>query len=155
MEIRPALLEDALDIASLLLAAFVEYRSVYTEAGFAATTLTTNQVELRIFEGSIWVAVENGKIVGTVSAMPKGNSLYICSMAVLPAARGQKVASELLKRIESIARSKDYERMFLSTTPFLNSAIRLYKRFGFQKTSEGPHDLHGTPLFTMEKVLDP
>lgn len=29
-----------------------------------------------------------------------------------------------------------------------------YEHFGFRRTDEGPHDLHGTPLFTMEKRLD-
>ena len=43
--------------------------------------------------------------------------------------------------------------MFLSTTPFLESAIRLYEKFGFQRTSDGPLDLFGTPLFTMQKSL--
>jgi len=31
--------------------------------------------------------------------------------------------------------------------------MRLYERFGFQRTEEGPHDLFGTSLFTMEKQL--
>jgi ribosomal protein S18 acetylase RimI-like enzyme len=43
--------------------------------------------------------------------------------------------------------------MFLSTTPFLIGAISLYERAGFRRTGEGPHDLFGTPLFSMEKVL--
>ncbi len=41
--------------------------------------------------------------------------------------------------------------MFLSTTPFLHSAIRLYERFGYRRTDDGMNDLFGTPLFTMEK----
>jgi ribosomal protein S18 acetylase RimI-like enzyme len=43
--------------------------------------------------------------------------------------------------------------MLLSTAPFLDRAIRLYERFGFRRTNEGPHDLFGTPLFSMEKVI--
>src|SRR5260370_227302 len=44
--------------------------------------------------------------------------------------------------------------MYLSTTPFLDRAIRLYERFGFQRSDEGPLDLFGTPLFTMTKRLN-
>jgi len=43
--------------------------------------------------------------------------------------------------------------MLLSTTPFLDDAIRLYQRFGFERIREGLHDLAGTPLFTMEKAV--
>jgi len=48
-------------------------------------------------------------------------------------------------------RERGCKRLYLSTTPFLHSAIRLYERCGFRRTDEGPHDLFGTPLFTMEK----
>jgi hypothetical protein len=43
--------------------------------------------------------------------------------------------------------------LFLSTTPFLTHAIVLYEGLGFQRSNEGPHDLFGTPLFTMVKTL--
>ncbi len=45
------------------------------------------------------------------------------------------------------------ERLFLSTTPFLTHAIRLYEHAGFQRNAEGSPDLFGTPLFTMVKPL--
>jgi hypothetical protein len=45
------------------------------------------------------------------------------------------------------------EVQVLSTTPFLNSAIRLYENFGFRRNEAEPHDLFGTPMFTMEKIL--
>jgi hypothetical protein len=44
--------------------------------------------------------------------------------------------------------------MVLSTTPFLTAAISLYERFGFSRSIDGPHDLYGTPLFTMVKRMD-
>ena len=74
-------------------------------------------------------------------------------MAVLPAARGQRVGELLLKQVEDFAIAHGCRRLFLSTTPFLSRAIRLYERFGFRRTEEGPGDLFGTPLYTMEKML--
>ena len=44
--------------------------------------------------------------------------------------------------------------MYLTTTPFLNDAIRLYQRWGFTRVPDGDEDLFGTPLFTMAKNLD-
>ncbi len=93
-------------------------------------------------------------IVGTVSVVPKGQSLYIRGMAVIPSARGQKLGELLLSHVESFALASGFKRLFLSTTPFLSGAIRLYERFGFQRIADGPQELFGTPLFTMEKILE-
>jgi GNAT superfamily N-acetyltransferase len=151
--VRNAVIEEASGIASILLQAFSEYESLYTAAAFAATTPTASQIQERWHEGPVWVAMQNSHIVGTVAAVPKSAGLYIRSMAVLPAARGQRIAGKLLKEIENFAIDHGYQRLFLSTTPFLLHAIRLYEQFGFIRTSDGPYELHGTPLFTMEKFL--
>jgi len=100
------------------------------------------------------VVVQHDAMVGTVSAVPQANAVYIRSMAVLPAARGQGIAGRLLEAVERFAQAHGYKRLFLSTTPFLADAIRLYEKSGFQRTDDGPHDLFGTPLFTMVKTLD-
>ena len=101
----------------------------------------------------MWVLLRDHTIVGTVAAVPKEESLYIRGMAILPTARGQQLGELLLAHIESFAAAHHLKRLFLSTTPFLNDAIRLYERFGFRRIDAGPHDLFGTPLFTMEKML--
>jgi GNAT superfamily N-acetyltransferase len=74
-------------------------------------------------------------------------------MGVLPAERGSGTGSLLLREVESWAESFGESRLFLSTTPFLHSAIRLYERSGFRRINGGMSDLFGTPLFTMEKTL--
>ena len=101
----------------------------------------------------MWVSIGGGTIVGTVSVVLKGESLYVRGMAVLPLARGQRIGELLLVHVEKFAASKGVQRLYLSTTPFLDRAIRLYERFGFRRTSEGPDELFGTPLFTMEKFI--
>ena len=93
-------------------------------------------------------------IVGTVSAIPQENGQYIRGMAIFPAARGQKIGDLLLSRVENFASEHGFKRLFLSTTPFLHRAIRLYERFGFRRTDWGADDLFGTPLFTMEKTIE-
>lgn len=151
--IRLAVSAEAAPIAAVLYQSFVEYASLYTPEAFAATTPTTNQLQKRWGEGPVWVAVRNDLIVGTVGAVPKGEALYVRSMAILPAARGQGIGRLLLEQIERFAHERGDRRLFLSTTPFLIRAIRLYERFGFQQSSDSPHDLFGIPLFTMVKTL--
>ncbi|HLO33436.1 MAG TPA: GNAT family N-acetyltransferase [Anaerolineales bacterium] len=151
--IRTAAIDESSAIASVLRQAFIEYESLYTRAAFEATAPAAGQIEERWHEGPVWVALENDNIVGTVAAVPKSLGLYIRSMAVLPGARRQGVAGKLLEEIESFAMDHCHKHLFLSTTPFLHHAIRLYEQFGFVRTSDGPYELHGTPLFTMEKSL--
>jgi len=151
--IRFAQPDDAAAIAATLRNSFVEYESLYTPEGYAATTPNEAEIRRRFAEGQTWVAESPIQIVGTVSGLPKGNSLYIRSMAVLPAARGSGLGERLLREIENFALAEGYARLFLSTTPFLYRAIRLYKSFGFTRDNEPPNDLFGTPLVTMSKTL--
>ena len=155
-EIRRASEDDAEAIATVLYESFADYRPLYTSAGFAATTPAGPEVRKRIEEGPVWVSLCNDKIVGTVSVLDKGSEgSYVRGMAVLPAARGKGIGRRLLEQVEAFAHEHGYERLFLSTTPFLEPAIQLYKGFGFRPTDEGPYDLFGTPLFTMVKSLVP
>jgi N-acetylglutamate synthase-like GNAT family acetyltransferase len=92
-------------------------------------------------------------MVGTVSAVLKGQACYLRSMAILPTARGQRLGARLLEQVERFAKEQGRDRLYLSTTPFLERAIRLYERCGFQRSDEGQLTLFGTPLFTMVKML--
>lgn len=150
--IRRANAGDAAAIAAILYEAFLEFKPLYTEGGFAATTLNAEEVLGRMSEGPAWVALSKEEMLGTVSAMLKGDSLYVRGMAVLPAARGSGSGRKLLDAVEQFALDSHCRRIFLSTAPFLSAAIRLYKTHGFQRTGQ-PHDLFGTSLFTMEKLL--
>ncbi len=153
VQIRRAVAEDCAAIADVLYQSFVEFKRLYTEGGFAATAPAAAQVETRMREGPVWVALSDGVIMGTVSIVTKGNSAYIRGMAVLPAMRGSGAGSRLLQQVEQWVADENIKRLFLSTTPFLDSALRLYEKSGFRRTDEGLHDLFGTPLFTMEKVI--
>jgi GNAT superfamily N-acetyltransferase len=153
IEIRRAAPEDAPAIATLLYEAFVEFKSLYTDGGFSATTPDAAQILVRMHEGPAWLAIGNDVVLGTVAALIKSQSAHIRGMAVLPSARVSGVGAALLQHVEDWATSQGCSRLFFSTTPFLSAAIRLYEKFGFRRTGEGPHELAGTPLFTMEKKL--
>jgi ribosomal protein S18 acetylase RimI-like enzyme len=153
VQIHRATVSDMEAVATVLGDAFLEFKSLYTEAAYAETTPDPDTLVRRLDEGPIWVARLRGKIVGTISAVKKPTGIYVRSMAVLPSARGSRIAQMLLEEVESFAVSSRAERLFLSTTPFLHAAIHLYEDFGFRRTSEPPHDLFNTALFTMEKNL--
>ena len=155
VQIRRAITPDAPWVVSVLREAFAEYAHLYTEKGYAATTPGADAILKRMEEGPIWVTEHAGRIVGTGSAVPKPEGIYIRGMAIIPAARGLGIGHLLLNEIQQFAAAQGSQRLFLSTTPFLDRAIHLYEAFGFERINEGPHDLFGTPLFTMEKILFP
>jgi len=150
---RRATTEDALAVASVLQQAFAEYEPLYTKQGYLATTPAEATIVTRMQEGPIWVAVHGKQIVGTVSVVRREEELYVRGMAVLPAARGLGVGRRLLEQVEAFAAADGREQLALSTTPFLDRAIRLYESLGFCATNDGPGDLFGTPLVTMKKKL--
>jgi GNAT superfamily N-acetyltransferase len=153
VQIRLARPDDATLVATVLHKSFVEFEPLYTRQGFAATTPDEAQVLARMREGPVWLAFRNAEVLGTVATVLKGESAYIRGMAVLPAARRLRVGARLLEHVECWARHQGCQRLFLTTTPFLDAAIRLYEKVGFRPKDEGTHDLFGTPLFTMEKDL--
>jgi putative acetyltransferase len=153
--IRRAVPADAADIASVLRQSFLEFEALYTPKGFAATTPDPEQVGSRMEEGPAWIALCEARIAGTASAVPEGEKgLYVRGVAVVPSMRGRGIAEALMNEVESFARQNGCARMFLTTTPFLTSAIRLYERFGFTRVPNSAADLFGTPLIKMEKNLD-
>ena len=153
LQIRPATPPDAPALAEILHESFVEYAALYTQEAFAATTPNADQILTRMREGPVWLAAREAEVLGTVAAELRGESAYVRGMAVLPRARGSGVGARLLMQVEYWASDRGCRRILLGTTPFLNAAIQLYHRSGFRRTDAGPHELFGTPLFTMEKDI--
>src|SRR5260370_37445008 len=155
MKIRLAASSDASAVANLIFQSFLEYKSFYTDEAFAATCPSSTEVENRLAEGPVWIAVENETVVGTVSGVPIGNALLVRSLAVLPSERGQGTGELLMDQAKNYAYENGYTRLVLSTTPFLTPAIRLHEQCGFRRSSEGPSDRLGTPILTIVKDLKP
>jgi len=140
-------------VALLLRVAFSEVAALYTPEALAATLPDVESLRQRMGEGVVWIAFLGTEPVGTLSAYSRPEGLHLRSMAVHPAARGHGVGRALLAVAERYGRDRGLLRAFLRTTPFLNSAIALYSRAGFSLRQGGERDLHGVPLFEMEKPL--
>ncbi len=151
--IQNASIADAPCISKVLLDSFIQFKSFYTPEGFAATTVSADEVLKRLKEGNVWVAVKDEHIMGTVAVVKQGNDLYIRGMAVLPEARGLQIGWKFLEHIQQYAMENNFKSLFLSTTPYLPSAIHLYKKFGFEQIGEVDNSFYGTLIFTMKKLL--
>ena len=152
--IRLAELKDAPAVACLLFDAFAEYRPLYTDGGFTATAISAEEVATRMREGPVWVALCENVVVGTISVVRKGNSLYVRGMAVHPQARGRRIAERLLTQIEDYAATHSLERLFLSTTPFLDRAISSVREGRFSAYCRRPSWIAGHATLYDGKISD-
>src|SRR5262249_47188633 len=118
---------DAAAVSAVLAAAFDEFRILYSAGGYGATAIDASGGLARMGEGPVWIAEADGTVGGTVAAVIRAEGLYVRGMAVAPSARRNGVARLLLAEAERYGRSQGLVRAFLSTTPFLHGAIRLYR----------------------------
>ena len=154
VQIRVASPDDSVAIAKVIREAFAEGKSYYTPEAYAVTVPEPDEIRRRFDEGTIWVALKNGEIVGTVSTVAEGEKLYFRSMAVLPAAQGLGIGHKLLETVENFAIEKGFKSLFLYTTPFLAGAVKLYEENGFERGKDETEGFFGTPWFAMEKKLN-
>ncbi|HET6181229.1 MAG TPA: GNAT family N-acetyltransferase [Candidatus Sulfotelmatobacter sp.] len=162
IKIRPAAPSDADAIAACLLEAFAPYRSTYTPGAFADTVPTSAQVQLRLQQMRVLVAIAAGKIVGTISATIHGEQGHLRGMAVLPGwqskdgrskdGRSTGTAAALLAAIEAWLRSRGCTEVSLDTTEPLTRAIVFYQKHGYRRAGN-VSDFFGMPLIEYIKRL--
>ena len=99
--VRRAVIDEAPIIARVLYQAFVEFEAQYTPAAFAATTPASDQIQKRWSDGPVWVAVQGDQLVGTISAIPKSEGLYVRSMAVLPSTVVMGLGSSCFRQLSN------------------------------------------------------
>lgn len=92
--------------------------------------------------GSVYIAVDGGRIVGVAATSNRGRELAIDQIAVLPERQGMGIGGWLLTSIEERARAEGVERMSLDTAMMMDDLLRLYRRHGFREVRRGPPE-HG------------
>ena len=126
IEIRRAQPDEAEAISRLIREAFGPFESEYTAEAFEYTTPSADAIRPRFDEGPIWVAFENGVMVGTVSGLTEPDRFYIRSMAIKPSAQRLGIGQRLLETLETFARGIGYNTLYLYTTFVLPGAKRAW-----------------------------
>lgn len=96
--------------------------------------------------GNFWVALSEGKVVGTIALVKLENHCgAIKKMFAAKDFRGEKqVGKKLLDTLVDYCEGQGYERLYLGTVDVLKAAQKFYKKNGFQQIdkSEMPKDYH-------------
>lgn len=101
-----------------------------------------------------WVAERDGQILGSLFLVRANEqTAKLRLLYVDKEARGMGLATKLIQKSITFARSKGYRRLVLFTTSENVAARRIYERLGFRKMSEEPTDLFGNGLMGEEWAL--
>jgi GNAT superfamily N-acetyltransferase len=113
----------------------------------------------RAAQGVLLVAVEDGRVVGTVTLYLHPGSMQwrpedamFRLLAVDPAARGRGIGHALLQACLDRARGAGKRRLALHTTEWMATARAMYERAGFTREPEG--DIHRPGVAIIAYVAD-
>ena len=93
-------------------------------------------------DGNFWVAVEKGKVIGTIGLMNQGKEwASMHRFCVAKIFRGKGVSTKLFSAFLEFATSHGYKKIVLGTMPDATAAIKFYERNGFKKVDSLPEDI--------------
>jgi GNAT superfamily N-acetyltransferase len=85
-------------------------------------------------DGRLYLALADGEPVGCIGLRRiDAENCELKRLYVRPAWRGQGISRLLMDRILADAREIGYRVMLLDTLPFLQTALKLYKAYGFRE----------------------
>jgi len=105
-----------------------------------------------------FVARENNKVIGGAGIYPTEglpeDTCELVKMYLLKECRGKGMGRLLIEKCIAEARKLGYRKIYLETTPELNSAIRMYEKFGFVQLKErmGNTGHHSCGIFMLKKL---
>src|SRR4029079_3918417 len=100
--------------------------------------------------GYIFLAKEGEKIIGTAGIANEGDSVYeLVKMTVAAAFRGRGISKLLIEKCLEKARELKAKKVFLYSNSQLQTAISLYKKYGFVHV-----DASNSPLVTADVKME-
>ena len=100
--------------------------------------------------GYIFLAREGDRIVGTAGIANEGDSIYeLVKMTVAAAFRGQGISKMLIEKCLDRARELKAKKIFLYSNSQLQTAIALYKKYGFVHV-----DASNSPLLSADVKME-
>jgi ribosomal protein S18 acetylase RimI-like enzyme len=140
MEFRLAETSEYAAVAELTVAAYVGGGFVPPDADYVQELGNT---AARALDSEVWVAVQEGQLVGAVTNCPPGSSHREIAqvgegefrmLAVAESARGRGVGEALVRLCLERSRGAGDHGMALSTMAEMTGAHRIYERLGFTRS---------------------
>ena len=95
----------------------------------------------------IWVVESDGKVVGCIAIVRSEETVAQLRWFLLtPETRGKGLGKHLMGEAVDFSRKAGYKQIVLWTFSELETAIAIYRRWGFEKTNEKAHHIWGRDL---------
>jgi len=153
VEHAPPAFRDWETLLALLRAAFA-YQDERIDPPSSVLRLNTQSLEQKAQVEHLFVAIENGTLLGCVFAKPGRHAMYVGKLAVWPHQQRRGIGRRLMRAAEGFARRHNFAAMELETRIKLTENHRTFEALGFAKTGEHAHPGYDRPTFiTMRKDL--
>jgi GNAT superfamily N-acetyltransferase len=93
-----------------------------------------------VADGSMWIAEEDGRLLGFVVLVDADDHLLLENVAVDPLAQGRGVGRQLLALAEQEAIRRGHDRIALYTNEAMTENLDYYPRKGYVETHRGEQD---------------
>lgn len=102
--------------------------------------------------GALWVAERDGRIIGSIGAVPTaGDEIQLRWFVIETDCQGGGIGTALFRTALDFCRERGYRHAYLWTVSTLSAARHLYRKFGFRPTEEKPNDLWTNGTLTEER----
>tara|TARA_R110002033_G_scaffold16466_1_gene45629 strand:- start:189 stop:704 length:516 start_codon:yes stop_codon:yes gene_type:complete len=144
VSIRAATSDDAPslpEIESAAAKAFLSVPGLEWIAGEAPMSADSHRIY--IAEGSVWVAVKDGRCIGFLTSAIFDDALHIIELSVADGYQGQGVGRRLMETAREYAAEKDRQALTLTTFRDLPFNENFYHNMGYQtlESAEMPNRL--------------
>ena len=141
MIVRPARFDELDDVARLTVDAYSQYRAGLGDELWDGYEQELASVTDHARRGTALVAESDGELIGSVWILPstrEPDRMYFRYLAVSPTARGRNLGRTLVDACIEHARAAGKRRLCWRTASFMEPAIALYTKMGFEPVDEGP-----------------
>ena len=150
--IEPATIDDAGELWTLQLAAYVSEGRLNSSFDIPPLTETLAELRASLAAGTVLVARQASRLVGSVRGEPTDDGAwYIGRLMVAPDLHGQGIGGRLLSEIEARAPAGT-TRLRLRTGIFSASNLAYYHRRGYLEVGRAI-DPGGTTVVIMDRVV--
>ncbi len=153
--LRPVADSDSDALIELISTCWAAYPGCVMDVDGEEPWLRSPATAYRSWGATMWVLVDQGRLIACVGLKPGGRSAELKSLYVAPAARRRGLGAALSDLVETEARRRGYDALDLWSDTRFTDAHRLYEGLGYRRSpvTRELHDRSQTSEFHFQRPL--